>query len=74
MSDLTDKELPSYCLTHCETPVGAFHKKHIVRLLKMAGQDDDAAKVEGGNDWLHLGPGMIRPIVARIPGYEWADK
>lgn len=67
MTDLTDKELPGYALLHCETPVAAFHKSHIARLCRMAGMDDDADAVERGNDWLHLGPEVIRPIVAKIP-------
>lgn len=72
MADLTDEELPGYALLHCETPVGAFHQRHVARLLRLAGREEDAAKVECGNEWLHLGPSVIRPIVAAIPGYEWA--
>jgi len=70
MSGLTDEELPGYCLVHCETERGQFHKDHIVRLLRLAGRDDDAAKIERGREWLFLGPGFIRPIVKGIPGYE----
>lgn len=70
MDDLTDEELPGYCLLHCETEIGAFHKKHIARLLRMAGQTEDAAKVEAGRNWYYLGPNAIRPVVKKIPGYE----
>lgn len=70
MADLTDDELPGYCLLHCETEVAAFHKNHIARLCRLAGRNDDADRVENGNDWLHLGPDVIRPIVKAISGYE----
>ncbi len=70
MSGLTDQELPGYCLTHCETDIGQFHKDHIARLLRLANREDDAKKVEDGREWLFLGREAIRPIVKTIPGYE----
>lgn len=71
MSDLTDEELPGYALSHCETEIGAFHQKHIVRLLRMAGMDSEAASVEHGNkEWYYLGPEVIHPVVRKIKGYE----
>lgn len=70
MAGLTDEELPGYCLAHCETERGQFHHLHIARLLRLAGREDDAAKVEAGREWLFLGPEAIRPIVKAIPGYE----
>lgn len=66
MRALTDEELPGYCTLHCRTPVAAFHKMHIARLCELAGQHDDAKAVRRGNDWLHLGPGVIDPIVKKI--------
>lgn len=65
-SDLTDEELPGYCLLHCRTPIAAFHKRHIARLCRMAGDNEDADAVERGNDWLYLGPSVIDPIVEKI--------
>lgn len=70
MDDLSDQELPGYCLSHCETEIGAFHKKHVARLLRMAGKKDDADKIDAGREWYYLGPRAIRPIVKMIPGYE----
>lgn len=65
--DLTDEELPGYALIHCETAVAAFHKDHVSRLLSMAGQADKAAAVrDGSREFYYLGPGTIRPIVAKI--------
>lgn len=36
-TDMTDAEFLGYCEIHCETPVGQFHRKHIARLLELAG-------------------------------------
>lgn len=69
--DLTDEELPGYALSHCETEIGAFHKRHVARLLRMAGRDEEADKIERWvKEWYYLGPGAIRPIVKAIKGYE----
>jgi hypothetical protein len=65
--DLTDDELPIYCHSHCQTEVAAFHKRHIVRLLKLAGDDEAAESIERSpKEWYHLGERAIFPIVERI--------
>lgn len=67
MDDLTDEELPGYAILHCRTPVGAFHKRHVVRLLELAGMDEAAETARTrGPDWYHLGPEQIDPVVAKI--------
>lgn len=67
MSDLTDEELPGYALIHCETERALFHKSHVIRLLKMAGRNDEARWVDGHyREFYSLGPGVIKPIVKAI--------
>lgn len=70
MADLTDEMLPGYCIIHCETEVAQFHKKHIARLCRLAGMNEEADAVEQGNEWLFLGPNIIRPIVEKIRSRE----
>lgn len=42
MSDLefTDEQLIDYCFEHSQTPVGMIHRNHLIRLCKLAGDDD----------------------------------
>lgn len=73
--DLRDDELPGYAALHCQSEIGAFHKRHIVRLLKMAGQDEDAAAVEAGTkEWYYLGEGAIMPVVEKIYECQEAER
>lgn len=74
MDDLTDEELPGYALLHCETEIGAFHKKHIARLLRMAGREEEAVNVDNGRDWYYLGPNAIRPLVDSVTEYQKQQK
>ena len=65
--DLTDEELPGYALLHCRTPVGAFHKKHVSRLLRMAGEDKQADICDRSiREWYYLGPESVDPLVEQI--------
>lgn len=64
MSDLTDGELLSYATIHCRTPVGAFHKSHVERLLRLAGREEDAQRMAGSwKEWWNLGEETVDPLV-----------
>lgn len=66
-NDLTDEELPEYAIIHCQTPVAAFHKIHVERLLRMAGDMEEADAVNKSiQEWFYLGEGVIYPIVKKI--------
>lgn len=44
---MTDEQFLGYCSIHCETPVAGFHKDHVARLLRLAGEPDEANEVAG---------------------------
>lgn len=67
MTDLTDAELPGYFTLHCRTEVAAFHKNHVIRLLRLAGMNEEADVVDKHpKQFWHFGPDVIDPIVERI--------
>jgi hypothetical protein len=37
MEEMTNDELIEYCAIHCQTPRALFHRKHIKRMIALAG-------------------------------------
>lgn len=70
---LTDEELPGYAYLHCRTPVGAFHKTHVSRLLHLAGEDEQADICDRSTrEWYYLGPGAVDPLLDQIKARKTA--
>ena len=57
---MEDKELISYCVAQCRTPVGAIHRDMMLRLHKLAEESDDETMTALNRvDWWHPTPEWI---------------
>lgn len=59
---MTDVELLSYALIHCETDCALFHRDHITRLYALAGEECPDL---GMRSFWSVGPNIIRPLVKK---------
>jgi len=54
MSNRADEQLINYCDLHCKTPRALFHKKHVNRMLELAGHSDGTEPVYRIKDAIKL--------------------
>lgn len=66
MDDLTDAELPGYFDAHCRTERALFHKSHIVRLVRLSG-DERLAKLidDEAPEFMVMRPQEADPLIRK---------
>ncbi|MFA5202788.1 MAG: hypothetical protein WC708_00030 [Lentisphaeria bacterium] len=68
--NFTDEELIGYCRIHSQTQRALFHEMHVVRMLRMAGREEEARSIEeDGMGFYSIHEDEMEPIAAAADEY-----
>lgn len=68
--NFTDEELIGYCRIHSQTQRALFHEMHVVRMLRMAGREEEARSIEeDGMGFYSIHGDEMEPIAAAADEY-----
>ena len=66
----TDEELIGYCRIHSQTQRALFHEMHVVRMLRMAGREEEAKSIEeDGMGFYSIHEDEMEPIAKAADEY-----
>lgn len=68
--NFTDEELIGYCRIHSQTQRALFHEMHVVRMLRMAGREEEAQSIEkDGMGFYSIYEDEMKPIADAADEY-----